>query len=280
MKEKYKVKKHIRFFRMKPMLVFVTILSFSFFLGTFAWFTSSDSITNSFSGSASLVAEIDEVYAPNTQWKPGESTKKEVRVENTGDVDAFVRVSLYEFLLLFKVDSKDKSGNGNLKTVDTIVTPVVDAVNTSTWDEAAKNSGTYSWFDKNYVADTAIVPDIKEPTQAYQYQDVAREDTLLSEITLFLGQVVTEVPANSNGRDYWLYEDGYFYYSRPLKPKEKSDLLLTHAVLNEEAPNKYKGSLYKVKVFMDAHDLTVPVFESWNISKTSQAYKLLQQYTE
>jgi len=255
--------------------IVLSILFFCTLIGTFSWFISSDYIANAFKGTR-LTAEITEVFMQNTEWKPEEETKKEVRVENTGDVDAFVRVSMYEFLLLFKVDTTDKTGNGNLSTVQSTINPQVDAKDVSTWKTASDDGGTYTWYGKNYVANKSVIPDWKNHTGYYQYKD-ANRDSLLKEIQLAFGNVVTTVPATST-QDYWLYENGYFYYSRPLKPKEASDLLLRKATLNSTAPNKYKGSLYQIKIFMDAHDVTEPVFSSWNINTSEQAHILLGKY--
>ena len=275
---KKRINKYNSFFRSKEILVgFVAIFSAAFIVGSFAWFTSSDYKMNKFSGTK-LIVEINEEFYPNKEWKPGELTKKEVRVENTGEVDSFIRVSLYEFLLMFQIDTTDRTGNGNLKTVEKVTKPVVDSEDVNTWSKAAESGGTYTWYANNYVADQVVVPDWKNKKNYYQYDEKDRDERL-KKIKLLLGNVVTSIPS-SDTENYWLYENGYFYYSKPLKPKEKSDMLLKGVSLDPSAANKYKGSLYQMKVLMDAHDVTDHVLSSWSVKSTDQANKIFEKYLQ
>ena len=62
---------------------------------TFAWFTSSDEVTNRLTASADYGVSITETFTPpNNDWLPGQTIKKEVSAVNTGNVDAFVRMDL------------------------------------------------------------------------------------------------------------------------------------------------------------------------------------------
>lgn len=257
--------------------LFITLLTFFSifsFIGTFAWFTSADTVENKFK-SGKLIAEIDEVFIPNNKWEPGEKTEKEVRVANTGDIPAFVRVSLYEFILNFEVDLEDQTGNANLKTVDQAHTPEVDVNNTDTWKPAADGKGTFQQNNQYYVANQAWVSDPKNKKDMYLF-DQSRVDVPKKYIMLgFSSKVRYNVELNPTS-DYWLYSNGYFYYSRPLKPGEKSDELLKNLTLSDSIPNKYKGSLYKLKIYMDAHDVTSPVTSAWQLQANDEAYKLLK----
>lgn len=262
-----------------PKLAFVVsllaFLSLFSFIGTFAWFTSEDSRVNPFQGGR-LAAEIDEIFQPNENWNPGTNANKEVYVTNTGEIDAFVRVSFYEFLLNFEVDVEDQTGNANLKTVKQPKTPEVNSGDTDTWKPAADGKGTFKYKDTYYIAQRAWVPDPTSRRGMYEF-DKRRDNSPHKFITLnFSNSIRLAVDQNAT-TDYWLYSGGYFYYSRPLKPKEKSDVLLKSLSLSDGFPNEYKGSLYKVKVYMDAHDLTEPVFSTWEIKKTDPAYDLLSK---
>lgn len=62
--------------------------------GTFAWFTSKDEVTNKLSASNDYGVTITETFTPPEQWLPGEDVKKEVGVVNTGNIEAFVKLSL------------------------------------------------------------------------------------------------------------------------------------------------------------------------------------------
>lgn len=59
---------------------------------TFAWFTSTDEVTNKLSASGDYGVAIAEDFTPPTDWIPGQSIKKDVTVMNTGNVDAFARM--------------------------------------------------------------------------------------------------------------------------------------------------------------------------------------------
>lgn len=61
---------------------------------TFAWFSSTDEVTNKLSASGEYGVSITEDFTPEMNWIPGQSIKKEVAALNTGNVDAFVRMWL------------------------------------------------------------------------------------------------------------------------------------------------------------------------------------------
>lgn len=255
-------------------LTLLALFSLFSFIGTFAWFTSADNVSNKFDG-GKLIAEIDETFIPNEKWEPGEETEKQVRIANTGDIPTFVRVSLYEFILNFEVDLEDQTGNANLKTVDQAKRPEVDVDNTDTWKPAADGKGTFKHNNQYYVANQAWVSDPKNKKDMYLF-DQLRVDPPKKYITLgFSTKIRFNVDPNPTS-DYWLYSNGYFYYSRPLKPGEKSDDLLKNMTLSDSIPNKYKGSLYKLKIYMDAHDVTAPVTSAWELQPGEEAYKLLE----
>lgn len=61
---------------------------------TFAWFSSSDEVTNRLSANADYGVTIAEDFTPPENWLPGQTVEKNVGVVNTGNVDAFVRTWL------------------------------------------------------------------------------------------------------------------------------------------------------------------------------------------
>lgn len=268
-----KIKKHHR--TISSVVTLLAIISFFSFVGTFAWFTSEDNATNKFEG-GKLIAEIDEVFIPNEKWEPGEKTDKEIRVKNTGNIPAFVRLSLYEFMLRFEVDVIDETGNANLKTVKQPQQPEVVRANAETWKKAAEGKGTYKQDNLYYVASEAWISNPKDRKDMFDYNKV-RVTAPYKFVTLnFTDQVKTTVDTNATS-DYWLYSNGYFYYSRPLKPGERSQDLLQSLTLSDSIPNKYKGSLYKMEVYMDAHDVTEPVIGAWELKTTDPAYDLIKK---
>ncbi len=57
---------------------------------SFAWFTSSDEVTNRLSANADYDVSIVESFAPPKNWLPGENVNKDVYALNTGTIGAFV----------------------------------------------------------------------------------------------------------------------------------------------------------------------------------------------
>ncbi|GGD02997.1 BsaA family SipW-dependent biofilm matrix protein [Enterococcus wangshanyuanii] len=261
----------------RRMKFFITFAMFCFVIlgSTYAWFISVDSKENRFEGTR-LLAEITEVFTPQSNWQPGEETSKIVSVTNTGETPALVRISLYEFLLTFQVDMTDRVGNGNLKESNTIVDPRVDVNDTDTWKLASNDGGTYTKDGKHYLASAAIVSDPKNGTDMYEYNSSTRPDTPLKFLSMNFSSAFKETAPSDGMRKYWLYENGYFYYSEVLQPGEESEPLINSVTLSSLLPNKYKSSLYKLKVFMDAHDTTSVLFSSWGVENNSDVYKMLE----
>lgn len=259
------------------MLILATVLMMLFcsYKLTFAWFSSDDERNNNFA-STQLLAEIDEVFTSNQEWSPKGTTIKEVRVTNTGATDAFVRLSLYEFLLTLQVDTTDQTGNGNLRRVSAPITPEAQLNETSTWEQAAKQHGTFTQGSKHYVVETAIVPDPAKQQGMYPANRPPVTQGPLEYIKLnfssFLQEKIPSEPSKA-----WVYEAGYFYYLQPLASGETSEPLLDSVTLSASYPNRYKGSLYKLKIYMDAHDLTEPLLEEWRISTTGSVYPVLKK---
>ncbi|MGX7264898.1 BsaA family SipW-dependent biofilm matrix protein [Enterococcus crotali] len=240
---------------------------------TYAWFVSEDSEVNHFVGSR-LAAEIVEEFEPEFEWQPGVDTKKVIQVKNTGNLPAFVRISLYEYLLTFKIDTTDQTGNGNLATSSKEVLPTVDPKDTGSWQAAADAGGTYLREGKHVIAEKAIVPNVLTGTEMYKFKDSGRDKTELRWFQLnFPDNVYTTAPVKGT-KDYWLYKDGYFYYSELLQPSEVSALVLKSVRLSSNAPNKFKGALYQLNPLMDAHDATKGLLSTWNIGNSGEIYDM------
>lgn len=61
---------------------------------TFAWLTSKDEVTNKLSANQNYNVAIVEDFKSPTTWVPGQKVNKDVSVVNTGNIDAFVKISL------------------------------------------------------------------------------------------------------------------------------------------------------------------------------------------
>ncbi|EOL49308.1 BsaA family SipW-dependent biofilm matrix protein [Enterococcus caccae] len=269
-RKKQKVKVNIKLI----IAVYTVLFSGLMVLGsTYAWFVAEDSEVNHFVGSR-LSAEIVEEFEPEFQWQPGLTTKKVIQVKNTGNIPTFVRISLYEYLLTFKIDITDQTGNGNLVTSPKEVLPTVDQRNTESWRPATEAGGTYSLHGQNFITEKAIVPNVLTGTEMYQFEENGREKTELQWFQLMFSENVYKAAPVIGTKDYWLYQDGYFYYSELLEPNEISAPVLKSVRLRSNAPNRVKGALYQLNPMMEAHDATKELLSSWNIGNTGDLYNI------
>ena len=79
----------------KKSIILAGIGLFTVLGGTLAYFTTSSNIVNKFESGLYQNRIVEEFESPNN-WVPGTTTKKEIRVENTGDVSMALRASIVE----------------------------------------------------------------------------------------------------------------------------------------------------------------------------------------
>jgi len=108
-----KSKKRRRVFRASCILAALIIAGSSF-----AWFNSSDEVTNRLSASADYGAKIVESFAPPANWLPGQEVNKDVYVTNTGNIGAFVGM--------------DVSGTLSIKKDMSVAIPTTTTINSYT----------------------------------------------------------------------------------------------------------------------------------------------------
>ena len=124
--------------------------------GTFAWFTTQESIVNKFqtSGSPASGAALVEVFTPPEDWKPGQEVVKEVGVVNTGEAPVLTRIHFEEVLQLIKpvvADAAIFSGSKPAAAADKF--PVLfDATHFSTGN---------GWYPVTTTADTTNLGGLK-----------------------------------------------------------------------------------------------------------------------
>ncbi|MBQ8133968.1 MAG: hypothetical protein IJ192_06155 [Clostridia bacterium] len=70
---------------------------------TFAWFTSKDEVVNKLSATNNYDVVAVEDFTPPSNWTPGQTVNKDVRVTNTGNVDAFVKATVTGDLVLTRL---------------------------------------------------------------------------------------------------------------------------------------------------------------------------------
>ena len=103
-----KSKRRGRVFRASCILAALIIAGSSF-----AWFTSTDEVTNRLSANADYDVSIVESYAPPKNWLPGQNVNKDVYALNTGSIGAYVNEDVSS-VLTYTVEHKLESVNINI----------------------------------------------------------------------------------------------------------------------------------------------------------------------
>ncbi len=93
---------------------------------TFAWYTSQNSLTNTFL-SGSLKTVIVENFTPPAHWTPGVTTDKVVQAVNTGTLDAYVRLELVPVLNYYAPVKASYTDTASGTTTDYAVYAQVDS---------------------------------------------------------------------------------------------------------------------------------------------------------
>lgn len=243
----------------KPFVASVTLVSAVCVIavGTYAFTSYTEWVKNHFqSNGSALDVRIVEVFEEET-IKPNVTIQKEVKVRNTSSHAGFIRVKLDESFLPFKIDITDQTGNANLLTTDTAGSEI-KREDTATWkvdgtyDSGLTNSsGKKLYYEATNPSDTVTLAEVTNQPVEFQSGDEPKRGAVLSDIiTIDFGtnSVFYTAPSAPTG-DYWLYENGYFYYSRPLLGDEMTDTsLINQLVAASELSNVYKGALYKLNV--------------------------------
>lgn len=261
------------FLRSKALFAcFSIVLSLLLVVGsTYAWITSTDQRLNRTETSRrKLSARIDEDFSRVFKWAPGTTQKKSVRVRNDGEMPALVRLKLEESFVSFEVDTTDNhredanpdnniNGNANLKSYPTPSAVSINDKDTDTW---VKDNTYEINADKHYKADFAITNQLYLP-------DRTREAPLSAIVIDFnSGKIIDDINEITGKKDYWYYQEGYFYYSEILEPGEETEPLMASVSLDAKYTNQYKGALYKLVPEMEAHDITKLFLTDWEIDGT------------
>lgn len=224
-------------------LLIAGILTVGVVGGTFAWFTSSDSVTNQFStgavtdpetpGNPDAGIEIEENF-PDDKDKdgkydnpvlPGTTMTKEVSVKSTANYDQYLRAKV----------TKTWYYNGKVVThykLNTDGTVLYGVPETGENINTGENPNTTSW-------------------------------SLLNTTFIELKFAATGEPKT----DTWspLAKDGFYYYNQLLgkSPAETSDLLET-VIFSSLANNYYKNLTFDVKIDAEGVQATQDAISDWS----------------
>lgn len=148
------------FMKRKKTLLVATLVVAGLIIGggTFAWFTSEDSVVNTLK-TGTFKTIVTESFTPPTNWEPGQKVEKKVGVTNVGSTDAIVKVQLVQDV--FK-DEDSETKTDNIKYVTE--TELKKYTNNDAWEheDIKINSDTYTVYQKKIVdskntTDTATV---------------------------------------------------------------------------------------------------------------------------
>ena len=136
---------------------------------TFAWFTSKDEVVNKISAASNYNVVAVEDFTPPNNWTPGQTVDKDVRVTNTGNVDAFVKASISGDLVLTRMTNSAAASEDTLKKAIELSTAAVNPNNPDTSAESkdqvrAKQAGSRLVYsaDTNYGAPKTYNQDLLE----------------------------------------------------------------------------------------------------------------------
>ena len=122
---------------------------------TFAWFTSTDLVTNKLSSTGGLKVVATESFDRPDNWTPEVTVKKEVGALNAGNIDAFVRLSLPKTQATVTRLSDGATVDSNVINAAALK----DAKEITREEAIALQAGAYLFFSKN-----ALVVDSQEQT--------------------------------------------------------------------------------------------------------------------
>ena len=186
---------------------------------TFAWFTSTDLVTNKLSSTGGLRVVATESFDRPDNWTPEVTVKKEVGALNAGNIDAFVRLSLPNTQATVTRLSDGATVNFNAINAEALK----DAKEITRDEAIALQAGAYLVFSKN-----ALVDDSQEQT--------IDSSTLPNKTGLYIFRR-KEGTETVNGVTKTTYEySGYVY------DKTGDKFYLVKAITDEEG--KYNSAKY------------------------------------
>ncbi len=184
----------------KKALVCAVVLAVVIAMGaTFAWFTSTDEVTNELSASNDYNVTLAETFTPTTQLTPGQNVTKEVAAVNTGTVASFVKLDLTDTLALTYEAALDDGGSQfSSAYVNTVPTGALTLDTAKTIADG--NGNAYSEVQALQAGGQLVYAPSGVTTGA-----VASADFVATEIGLYIFE-------RSDGSYVGYYYDGTNYY--------------------------------------------------------------------
>lgn len=225
----------------KPIVLLITVcIVFLVILdntrSSYAWFFSQTSRSNNVSG-VDLNTMINEDYDYIYNLIPDKSYVKSIRVLNTGNCDALVRISLSEVFINFEIDPS----TGNIKTITDSSEHIIDLNDIDSY-ENAENGNVIHVATADNLELYNVINNVFKSNNTMISSDTTRESNISEKIELIWN--------DSLGND-WIFEDGYFYYTKVLMKGTQTTPLLDKIKL-KAMNNEDKGSIYKLIAKQDS----------------------------
>jgi predicted ribosomally synthesized peptide with SipW-like signal peptide len=180
--------------------------------GTFAWFTSQDEVVNQLSANNQYNVAITESFKSPRSWIPGQEVEKLVSAVNTGNVDAFVRMSITNSMDLTTLSSTKKRPealtNSNADNKKENNADVIDYVTLGT---GASSSTDVKTGSTSYEADD--VTSIQAGGVLAGAWSYAWQDKTWSEITTGEGDKAVSI-VGALGTDFKPSANGLYLFKR------------------------------------------------------------------
>lgn len=232
---------------------------------TYAWVTMADERINRVA-TTRLEIEVEGNQAA-TVISPNTIAEKDIAIRNISTSAGFIRVSLEEVLLTFEMDTDDRTGNGNVAAYSSSVTPEIEWTDTSTWN-----------VGKTFKKPNSVY--FKGDTKELNVFDFSAQATgrgnLLRYIELTFPN--THLTIQSGVTGYWLYENGYFYFSEIVKPNEVTTILVKQIQATQDMPNLLKHSFYGLDVSGEGYSVAEAGIEAMGLTASDLAYQLLESH--
>lgn len=95
---------------------------------SFAWFTSKDEVVNRLTAENKYAVTVTENFTPPSNWIPGQVVKKEAGAINTGNIDAFVKLTLSNEMVLTTYNTSEAFNAANVSKYVTLSTNEVTSL--------------------------------------------------------------------------------------------------------------------------------------------------------
>ena len=228
---------------------------------TFSWDTESHIVRNTLEK-----ANVNVKVIQTSDEKLGVVTK-DVSLVNRGDVDSIARVSINEYLMNFVTNVQ----NTDLATfTDSDDAKKVDKYDVSTWVVGA--------YQKAYAPDGSDLKNQTGHNLFYKVSTVQKSEKIGVDNSTRNANVYPCVMINwtSDLNENWVYEDGYFYYKKVLRPAECTPNLIVSVTLLDSFYTTHKGAKYKIDVEAESLVAVEGILESgWELEKNTVAYRTL-----